>query len=271
MNFRKKSVVAPGSRVRLKKFATDDTLGVTEAEAAARRETLAKRLEALQEVLYAEQKRSVLIVLQAMDAGGKDGTIQHVMSGVNPQGCTVTSFKPPSTLELAHDFLWRVHAAAPARGKIGIFNRSHYEDVLVTRVHNLVPKKVWGKRFAQINAFEELLTENGTTVLKFFLHISKDEQKRRFDDRLKDPEKYWKASLADFKEREFWDQYQEAYEDVLERCSTDNAPWFIIPADHKWFRDDAISEILVNALERMKLEYPKPTADVLARVAAAKK
>ena len=271
MNFKKQLGVARGSRVRLKKLATGETSGLKEEEGEARRGPLMKRLQALQEVLYAEQKRSVLIVLQAMDAGGKDGTIQHVMSGVNPQGCTVTSFKPPSTLELAHDFLWRVHAAVPARGKIGIFNRSHYEDVLVSRVHNLVPKKVWGKRFAQINAFEELLAENGTTILKFFLHISKDEQKRRFDDRLKDPQKYWKASLADFKEREFWDEYQTAYEDVLEKCSTEHAPWFIIPSDHKWFRDDAISEILVDALDRMKLEYPKPTADVLARVAAAKR
>jgi PPK2 family polyphosphate:nucleotide phosphotransferase len=211
----------------------------------------------LQDVLYAEHKRSMLIVLQAMDAGGKDGTIKHVMSGVNPQGCIVTSFKQPTQHELDHDYLWRVHQAAPAKGMIGIFNRSHYEDVLVVRVHDLVPKDVWSKRYDQINAFEELLAESGTVIVKFFLHISKEEQRRRFDERNKDPNKNWKSSDADERERKFWDEYQDAYEDAIAKTSTKHAPWFVIPANEKWFRNLAVSHVLVKTLEDLNLQYPK--------------
>jgi PPK2 family polyphosphate:nucleotide phosphotransferase len=201
-------------------------------------------------------------VLQGMDAAGKDGTIRHVMSGVNPQGCHVTSFKAPTRDESEHDFLWRAHLAVPERGQIGIFNRSYYEDVLVVRVHNLVPKDVWKKRFAQINVFEELLAENGVMVLKFFLHISKDEQKKRFQERLDDPSHQWKLSPADFAERKFWDQYVEAYEEALSKCSTAVAPWYIIPANHKWFRNLAISKIVAQTLEDFRMKYPKPAFDL---------
>jgi PPK2 family polyphosphate:nucleotide phosphotransferase len=203
-----------------------------------------------------------LIVLQAIDAGGKDGTIRHVMSGVNPQGCRVASFKTPTPQELAHDFLWRIHKAVPERGMIGIFNRSHYEDVLVVRVHKLVPKKVWKQRYDQINAFEKILTENHVKILKFFLYISKDEQKKRFEERLTDPQKYWKFSKDDLVERGFWDQYMEAYEDNLSLCSTAWAPWFIIPANHKWFRNLAISRIILETLEDFDMGIPQPSVDV---------
>jgi PPK2 family polyphosphate:nucleotide phosphotransferase len=219
-------------------------------------------LRELQHLLYADRRHSLLIVLQALDAGGKDGTIRHVMSGVNPQGCEVTSFKAPSHEDLDHDFLWRVHHAVPRRGDIGIFNRSHYEDVLVVRVHKIVPKSVWPERYEQINDFEKMLTANGVTILKFFLHISKDEQLRRFQSRLSDPAKNWKLSLPDFSEREHWDEYMEAYEDALTKCSTKNAPWYVIPSNQKWFRNYAISCIVIEALERMKLKFPPASIDV---------
>ena len=220
-----------------------------------------ERLRELQEVLWAESKHTLLVVLQAMDGGGKDGTIEHVMHGVNPQGCQVTSFKVPTEEELSHDFLWRIHKAAPRRGYIGIFNRSHYEDVLVVRVHNLVPKEVWHQRYDQINHFEKLLAAAGVTILKFFLHISKEEQKERFEARLHDPQKNWKFSIKDVEERGYWDDYMRAYEDALSRCSTSWAPWYIVPANHKWYRDLVVSQIIVETLEKLDMQYPPPVPD----------
>ena len=245
------------TRFKLSKFAADDTHGVSKSHAAKALPAHVEKLAALHDLLYAEHKRSVLIVLQGMDAAGKDGTIKHVMSGVNPQGCTVTSFKQPSTQELDHDFLWRIHAAVPPKGAIGIFNRSHYEDVLVTRVHELVPPAIWKERYAEINDFEKMLTENNVCILKFFLHMSSKEQRRRFDDRQADPRKNWKASPADFKEREYWTQYQAAYEDAVARCGTKEAPWYVIPSDHKWFRNFAVAEVIIRTLESFRMRYPK--------------
>lgn len=215
-------------------------------------------LEALQELLYAEGKQKVLIVLQAMDTGGKDGTIRHVFEGVNPQGVDVASFKKPTPLEMAHDYLWRIHAATPSTGEIVIFNRSHYEDVLVVRVRNLVPQERWEARYEHINNFEKMLADEGTTILKFFLHISKDEQKARLQERLDRPEKNWKFAKGDLAERELWDDYQAAYEAVLERTSTDWAPWHIIPADRKWYRNLVISQIVIDQLKALNMTYPPP-------------
>lgn len=229
----------------------------TKAELNRNRE----RLQELQQVLWAEGKHSLLVVLQAMDAGGKDGTIRHVMGGVNPQGCQVTSFKVPTKEELDHDYLWRVHKATPRRGQIGIFNRSHYEDVLVVRVHDLVPEEVWQKRYDQINDFEEMLAANGTTILKFFLHISRQEQKERFEARLADPAKNWKFSLGDVEKRGLWDTYMRAYEDALSRCSTPWAPWYVVPADRKWYRNLVVSGVIMEALEKLGMSYPPPLAD----------
>jgi PPK2 family polyphosphate:nucleotide phosphotransferase len=200
-----------------------------------------------------------LIVFQALDAGGKDGVIRRVMSAINPQGCRVTCFKQPTDEEADHDFLWRIHQATPAKGEIAIFNRSHYEDVLVARVHHLVPKKSWSKHYAHIHHFEQLLHDSGVHILKFFLHISKAEQLARFKERLDDPAKQWKISDADYQERQYWDEYQAAAEDALSACSTTPAPWFVIPANHKWFRDLAVSQIIVQALESLKMALPEPT------------
>lgn len=256
--------IPPGSQVALSDFDAGHTGSYrSKAETKADLERNVERFRELQEVLWAEGKHALLIVLQAMDAGGKDGTIKHVMRGVNPQGCQVTSFKVPTEEELDHDFLWRIHRAVPRRGYIGIFNRSHYEDVLVVRVHNLVPEGVWQQRYEQINQFEKLLADTGVTILKFFLHISKEEQKERFEARLRDPKKNWKFSSKDVEERKLWDQYMAAYEDALSRCSTSWAPWHIVPADRKWFRNLTVSEIIVQALERLELRYPPslPGAD----------
>ncbi len=199
-----------------------------------------------------------------MDASGKDGTIRHVMRGVNPQGTTVTSFKKPSDEEADHDFLWRIHKAVPRKGDIGIFNRSHYEDVLVVRVHNLVPEDAWSERYDQINAFEKNLSENGIVILKFYLHISKDEHKKRFQDRLDDPTRHWKISPADFSERPHWDAYTEAFEAVLTRCNTEWAPWYVIPANRKWFRNLAVGSAIVEKLESLDMNFPEPSFDVSA-------
>jgi PPK2 family polyphosphate:nucleotide phosphotransferase len=218
---------------------------------------LNEELQGLQELLYAENKHKVLDVLQAMDTGGKDGTIRRVFEGVNPQGVQVTSFKVPTAEELAHDFLWRIHKQTPANGEIVIFNRSHYEDVLVVRVHNIVPKDVWSKRYEQINEFEKILAASGTTILKFFLHISKDEQKERLQARLDDPNKNWKFSLGDLEERKLWDDYQQAYEDAINQTSTKYAPWYVVPANRKWYRDLVISTVLVETLKGLKMNYPK--------------
>jgi PPK2 family polyphosphate:nucleotide phosphotransferase len=223
---------------------------------------LNNRLEELQELLYAEGKHKVLIVLQAMDSGGKDGTIRHVFDGTNPQGVKVASFKKPTDEELAHDYLWRVHHHAPAAGEITIFNRSHYEDVLVVRVHNLVPPEVWGRRYDHINEFERLLADEGTTILKFYLHISKEEQKERLQARLDEPHKRWKFAKGDLAERARWDEYTAAFEAVLSKTSTAWAPWYVIPADRKWYRNLIISRILVDTLESLEMQYPDPEEDL---------
>jgi PPK2 family polyphosphate:nucleotide phosphotransferase len=256
----KRCVVKPDSKVKLAEWDPGDNFGIGRDDDALAKNL--ERLTELQHLLYADKRHALLIVLQALDAGGKDGTIRHVMSGVNPQGCEVTSFKAPSSEESQHDFLWRIHKAVPRLGDIGIFNRSHYEDVLIVRVHQLAPKKVWSKRYRQINDFERILTDNNIVLLKFFLHISKDEQKKRFESRLADPTKNWKLSLPDFEERKHWDEYTRAYEVALRKCSTDWAPWYIIPSNSKWFRNYAISTIVTQTLDALKLKYPAPTIDV---------
>jgi len=260
MDLSKHCVVKPGRKLRLKNFDPDDTFGKKRNDDAHQKSL--RRLRELQHLLYADKRYALLIILQALDAGGKDGTIRHVMSGVNPQGCEVVSFKAPTSEELAHDFLWRIHRAVPNRGNIGIFNRSHYEDVLIVRVHNLVPKEVWNRRYRQINDLEQILTENGVTILKFFLHISREEQKKRFEARIADSSRNWKLSLPDFEERQHWDNYTAAYEEALQRCSTEWAPWYVIPANKKWFRNYLVAEIVVEALDRMRLKYPPPTVDI---------
>jgi PPK2 family polyphosphate:nucleotide phosphotransferase len=255
-------LVPTGTQVNLADYDpgyTGDYPSKDKTKAELRRNV--SRLQELQQVLWAEGKHALLIVLQAMDAGGKDGTIRHVMRGVNPQGCQVTSFKVPTKEELAHDYLWRIHKATPRRGYIGIFNRSHYEDVLVVRVHSLVPEGVWQTRYDQINHFEKLLADTGTTILKFFLHISKEEQKERFEARLRDPRKNWKFSMGDVEERGYWDDYMSAYRDALNRCSTPWAPWHIIPADRKWYRNLVVSQIIVETLEKLDMRYPPPLPD----------
>ncbi|HEX4142809.1 MAG TPA: polyphosphate kinase 2 family protein [Pirellulales bacterium] len=263
VNYLERFRVAPGAKVKLEDidpaFKGDHK---NHKEAADEIEHYQERLRELQGVLNADRGRSLLICLQAMDTGGKDGTINHVLGAMNPQGCRVAAFRQPSAEELAHDFLWRVHRAAPARGEVVIFNRSHYEDVLVVRVHNLVSKDVWSLRYDQVNAFEQGLVEHGTHILKFYLHISKDEQLSRFKDRLDDPTRQWKISESDYKERGFWDDYVAAYEDALSRCSTPHVPWFIIPANHKLFRNLAVARIVVEQLEAMNLKYPRPTVDI---------
>lgn len=253
----------PGHKARLQHRNPKATPGVKSK--AASEAALAKnmaRLAELQYLLHAESKHAVLIVFQAMDTGGKDGTIRHVMSTLNPQGTVVTSFKVPTAEEANHDFLWRIHKATPRVGEFAIFNRSHYEDVLVVRVHNLVPEKVWSERYDQINNFEKLLAENHVKILKFFLHISKDEQKKRIERRLDDPTRQWKLSEADFAERDYWNDYIQAYEDALTQCSTAWAPWYVIPANKKWFRNLAVSQILVESLEELKMKFPQTTLDL---------
>lgn len=251
--------VEPNKKVKLNAWDTNDNGGVEggKDEGKARMLELNKQLEHLQELLYAEGKHKVLIVLQATDTGGKDGTIRHVFDGVNPQGVKVASFKKPTEEELSHDYLWRIHQHTPASGEIVIFNRSHYEDVLVVRVHNYVPEEVWSRRYEHINAFEKMLADEGTTILKFYLHIDKDEQKERLQARLDEPDKNWKFSKGDLAERKLWDQYQDAFEDMLEKTSTKWAPWYVIPANRKWFRNLLISNIIVETLESLNMEYPK--------------
>ena len=257
----KKLRVKPGDKVRLDDENADRTHGWKKTDADAMLEATRKHLEELQNKLYADGRFAVLVVLQATDGAGKDSTIKNVMTAFNPQGCTVTSFKAPTSDELKHDYLWRVHKNVPARGEIGVFNRSHYEDVLIVRVDDLVPKAVWKKRYDQINDFERMLTENNVTVLKFFLQISKDEQKKRLQQRLDDPTKQWKFNIDDIAKRKKWDEYQGAYEDALSLCSTKHAPWYIIPANHKWFRNLAISQILAAELGKLPLRYPAVNLD----------
>lgn len=255
--------IPPHTSVKLSDYDPEDTGKFGDKTKAV--EVLCKhqaKLSQLQELLYADARHSLLVILQGLDAAGKDGTIRHIFSGVNPQGCQVTSFKEPTPEELHHDFLWRVHRAVPARGMIGIFNRSHYEDVLVVRVHGQLSKKELAHRFDEINCFEENLVQNGVAILKFFLHISKDEQKARLQARLQEPTKNWKVSPADIKERQYWDDYVKAYEDVFRHCSTKHAPWYVIPANKKWYRNVAISQILVDTLKSLKLRYPKAKIDI---------
>ena len=251
--------VAPGSSVDLSTIDPNESEGYTgKADVKPELKRHRKRIEELQARLYAEHQQSLLVVLQAMDTGGKDGAIRGVFEGVNPQGCEVTSFKQPSTEELDHDFLWRYHERTPRRGMIGIFNRSHYEDVLIVRVQSLVPAAVWEERYAAINAFEELLTRNRTMVLKFYLHISKDEQQRRLQSRLNNPDKNWKFDPADLRQRERWDNYTAAYEDAISRCSTAAAPWHVVPANHKWYRNLVIARTIASTLEAMDPHFPPP-------------
>jgi PPK2 family polyphosphate:nucleotide phosphotransferase len=259
--------VNPGARVRLADVDPGGTPGLsggTDAPRARAEKELpghVSALASLQERLYAENTRSVLVVLQGMDTSGKDGVIRHVFSGINPQGCHVTSFKKPSERELDRDFLWRIHDAVPAKGEIGVFNRAHYEDVLIVRVHNLVPERVWSARYAMINDFERYLAGNGVTLVKFFLHISKEEQLERLRARLEDPEKHWKFNPGDVAERKRWDDYQRAYEDALSKCSTGEAPWHIVPADRKWYRNWAVASVLRETLEAMNPAFPRAGFD----------
>jgi PPK2 family polyphosphate:nucleotide phosphotransferase len=249
--------VPPGALVKLAECPTADTSGFDDKDqAAAVMEADLERLRDLQELLYVDGRFAVLLVLQGMDTSGKDGTVKHLSSGVSLVGAEMTNFKAPSGTELAHDFLWRVHQHVPERGRIGIYNRSHYEDVLIVRVHNLVPREVWETRYEQINAFERTLTQNHTIVIKCFLHISKGEQKERLLARLDNPAKHWKFNPGDLKERSYWDAYQQAYEAALSRCNTANAPWYVIPADKKWHRNYAVTRILVETLERLDLRPP---------------
>lgn len=252
-------LVPPGKKFQLADRPTDDPGPFKDkAEAAPVIEKNKERIHELQEVLYAEGKHALLVLFQSIDAGGKDGAIDYIFSGVNPQGCAVTSFKRPSSLELSHDFLWRHHLAVPARGMIGIHNRSHYETVLVERVKEIVPKKVWSARYEHINDFERMLTGEGVTLLKFFLHVSKDEQKRRLEARLRDPHKNWKFDPGDLVERKLWDDYQTAFDDMLEHCSTKHAPWYVVPADRKWFRNWVLSETIVHTMEALDMKFPPP-------------
>ncbi|GJE74576.1 polyphosphate kinase 2 family protein [Methylorubrum suomiense] len=250
--------VEPGTRFSLASVDPDATGGLDKAEAKVALAGEHARIKAWQEKLYAEHRRSLLVVFQAIDTGGKDGTIRSVLEGVNPQGCRVWSFKVPSAEELDQDFLWRYHAKAPGRGLIGVFNRSHYEDVLVVRVKGLVPEETWRERYGLINDFERLLTLSGTTILKFFLHISKDEQKERLEARLEDPEKHWKFDPADLVERKSWDAYRTAFDDALSRCSTPYAPWHVVPANRKWARNLMVARTIADTLEAMDPRFPPP-------------
>jgi PPK2 family polyphosphate:nucleotide phosphotransferase len=253
-------LIAPHAKVKLSKLSTSDHDGFRDKAAAdAIVEKHTEQLNKLQEVFYASQAKAMLIVLQGMDTAGKDGTIRHIFSGINPQGCDVSSFKVPTPLEARHDFLWRCQAATPARGMIGIFNRSHYEDVLAPRVHGKISAKTVKQRLDDINAWEQTLANENVIVLKFYLHISRDEQTERLQSRIDTPDKYWKLSPADFEERRFWPKYIDAYQDILRHTSKKHAPWFVIPSDHKWYRNVAISTVLVQAMRNLNLKYPPPT------------
>ncbi len=255
--------IKSGSKVKLGEIDPNFTAKhENKASAQDQLDKYTRKLRELQYLLYAENKRSLLICLQALDAAGKDGTINHVLGNMNPQGTRVHGFKAPSKEEAARDFLWRIHRQTPGKGEVVIFNRSHYEDVLIVRVHDLVPKEVWSKRFDLINEFEKNLVDNGTLILKFFLHISADEQLRRFKQRIDDPARHWKISESDYAEREFWDEYTKAYEDALGETSTKHAPWFVIPANHKWFRNLAVSRIVAETLESQGMSFPEPTVDI---------
>jgi PPK2 family polyphosphate:nucleotide phosphotransferase len=256
--------IAPGTKVDLSKFDAGETKKAPKGKKATEEvfADLNTRLEILQEKLWANHQHKVLVVLQGMDTSGKDGTISHVFQGVNPLGVRVAAFKAPTEAERAHDFLWRVHALVPGDGEMAIFNRSHYEDVLAARVHQLVPEKVWKARYGQINDFERLLAESGTVILKFFLYIDRDEQKKRLQDRLDDPRKRWKFRLGDLDDRALWDDYVKAYEDALSKTSTDDAPWYVVPANKKWYRNLVVATVLVDALEKLDMKPPEPEEDL---------
>jgi PPK2 family polyphosphate:nucleotide phosphotransferase len=250
--------VDPGSKIHIKDFDPDATpLCADKAEGKEKSIGVQARLGELQELLFAEHRHKVLIILQGMDTSGKDGTVRHVLNDVSPAGVRVVSFKAPTAEELDHDFLWRVHAKTPGNGELVVFNRSHYEDVLIVRVHGLVKEKVWRKRYEQINAFERTLVASGTVILKFFLHISPEEQRKRLQERIDDPNKHWKFQHSDIEERRLWDEYMSAYEDMLEKTSTKYAPWFVVPANAKWYRNLVIANATVDALEALKMNYPK--------------
>ena len=264
MDYRKKFAVEPGKKVRLSRIDPSYTgKHETHDKALPEIQKNVERMDKLQYLLYADGSQSLLVVLQALDAAGKDGTIRHVFSGMNPQGTFVYGFKQPSREEAAHDFLWRAHARTPGRGEVAVFNRSHYEDVLVVRVHKLVPHSVWSKRYELINDFETMLSRNGTTILKFFLHISPQEQLARFKQRLDDPSRHWKISESDYSERELWPQYVDAYEDAMKLTSTRHAPWYIIPSNHKWFRNLAVSQIIADTMDDMGLKLPPTRIDLV--------
>lgn len=248
--------VEPGERVVLADLATDDTAGISKGEAKKELKELRDELDTLQRLLYATRRHALLVVLQGMDTSGKDGTIRKVLGGVNPQGCNVTSFKVPTAEEAGHDFLWRIHRAVPPRGMIGVFNRSHYEDVLVVRVEELVPKREWKRRYDAINAFERNLAESDVHICKFFLHISSETQRKRLCNRLEDPTDRWKFSVADLGTRAKWDAYQEAYEEALNRCSTSYAPWYVVPADYKWYRNLVVARVVARTLRDLQMEWP---------------
>jgi len=263
MDYRKKFMVEPGAKVRLSKIDASYTgKDETHEQALPEIQTNVERMDKLQYLLYADNHQSLLVILQALDAAGKDGVIGHLFSGMNPQGTSVFGFKQPSKYEAAHDFLWRAHLRTPGTGEVVVFNRSYYEDVLVVRVHKLVPDSVWSKRYDLINDFEKTLSQNGTTILKFFLHISPEEQLSRFKQRLDDPSRHWKISETDYSERELWPQYMEAYEDAIALTSTKHAPWYIIPANHKWFRNLAVSQIIADTMDEMGLQLPATQVDI---------
>ena len=263
MDYRERFIVEPGRKVRLEKIDPSYTgKHKSHDKALLQIRKHLERMGKLQYLLYADGDQSLLVVLQALDAAGKDGVIRHLFSGINPQGTLVFGFKQPSKVESDHDFLWRIHACAPAKGQIVIFNRSHYEDVLVVRVHDLVPRSVWSKRYDLINDFEKVLVQNRTRVLKFYLHISPEEQLARFAQRLDDPSRHWKISESDYSERELWPKYVSAYEDAMEQTSTKHAPWFVIPANHKWFRDLAISQIIADTMDEMGLKLPPTNVSI---------
>ena len=259
-------LVEPGSTLSLRRHRTDDVLGWEKASAKVALDDVKARLDVLQQRLAAEQRRSVLVVLQAMDAAGKDGTIRSILSGLNPAGVRVTSFKAPGGPEVLHDYLWRVHGAVPEHGEIGIFNRSHYEDVLVVRVKNFTPKSVWSRRLDHINAFERMLADEGTTIVKCFLHVSKQEQRERLQARVDDPEKRWKFRTGDLDDRALWPKFQTAYEDTIRRTSTAHAPWYVVPADRNWVRNLAVAKILLHTLEGMNPKLPPTDPSIIGRV-----
>jgi PPK2 family polyphosphate:nucleotide phosphotransferase len=264
MDFAKQFFVRPGDKIKLADIDPNEHGGyASEKEAEAELAHHKERISTLQRKLNADGTQALLIVLQGIDGAGKDGTCWHVISSMDPEGVNVTGFKEPTPEEYRHDFLWRIHQHAPAKGEIAVFNRSHYEDVLVARVHKLVPKNIWSERYDFINNWEQLIhTDNATTVVKFFLYISKEEQLRRFKDRLDQPERQWKISEADYKERDYWDDYIDAFEASFAKCSTPHAPWFIIPSNNKWFRNLAVAKIIADTLEEMNPKYPPPHVDI---------